>query len=75
MMVGSPHIDEEVIATRELVAVIRDIGKQVGELTVALDEHAVFVIAVIGGAKPDGSAFVIDNATFTKIGQRHINCT
>ena len=74
-MVGSPHIDEKVVATRELVAVIRDIGEQVGELAVALDEHAIFVIAVIGGAKPDGSAFVIDNATFTKISQRHIDDT
>ena len=65
VVICAPDIDKKVIPTRELVAVIGDIGEQIGELAIALDEHAVFIIAVIGGTEPYGTAFFVDNSAFT----------
>ena len=53
VVVGAPDVDEQVEAAGELVAVVGDVGQQVGVLAVALDQHPVLVVAEVGGAQPD----------------------
>ena len=43
-----------VVAARDLVLVVGDIGGEIGGLLVAADEHPVLVVAVGGGAEPYG---------------------
>ena len=52
VVVGAPDVDQQVEAPGELVAVVGDVGEQVGELAVALDQHPVLVVAEVGGAQP-----------------------
>ena len=51
-MIGAPDVDDPVEATLELVAVIRDIGGDVGVFPVRLDQHPVLLISEIGRAEP-----------------------
>ena len=62
VVVGAPDVDEQVEAAGELVAVVGDVGQQVGGLAVGLDEHAVLVVAEVGAAQPDGAVGVVDHA-------------
>src|SRR3546814_5139683 len=53
-VIGAPDVDELLVAAGELVAVVRDVGQQVGGLAVALHEDAVLVVTEVGGAQPGG---------------------
>src|SRR2546426_2922047 len=45
MMIGSPNIDQQVIAARQLVAMIGDIGCQIGKLSVLLPYNTILIVA------------------------------
>ena len=58
VVVGAPDVDEQLEAAGELVAVVGDVGQQVGGLAVGLHEDAVLVVAEVGGAQPDGAVLL-----------------
>ncbi len=62
MVVGAPQIDEVVEAAHHLVVVVGHVAHEVGGLAVALDEHAVLVVAQIGGAEPQGAVLLVEVA-------------
>ena len=47
VMIGAPDIDQEIVAPLQLVAMIGDVGRQVGTLAVLLTDDAVFLIAEV----------------------------
>src|SRR5881394_2910358 len=56
-----------------LVAMIRDIGDEIGEGAVALFEHAILVVAEGGGAKPERSVRLERMAFGGQLGQGGID--
>ena len=65
MVVGAKHVDghvSRVFGAMALVPVVGDVGGEVGELTIGLDDHTVLVVAVLGGFKPSGAVLVEDVA-------------
>ena len=59
VVVGAPEIDEQRVAALDLVNVVGDIGRQVGESAVALAEDAVLVVAVVGALKPERAVLFV----------------
>ena len=52
VVVGAPDVDEVREAAAELVAVVREVVAEIGRAAVAAHEHAVALVAEIGGAQP-----------------------
>ena len=67
VVVRAPHVDEQVVAPGELVAVIGDVRQQVGELAVALDQHPVLVVAELAGAQPHRAVVLVGHAAIGEI--------
>ena len=74
MVVSPEHIDQSVGAP-ELVTVIGHIRHQVGGLAVALEEHPVLVVTMVGAAQPDGASLFVDGTDSLEIGQRRVDGT
>ena len=66
MVVGTPQVDNAVKAALEFVAVISDIGSEVGGYAVVTDNNAVLVVAVGGRIKPLCAVLFIYAALFLK---------
>ena len=66
VVVGAQQVDGNVRATLTLIEVVGDVAREVRGLTVRLDEDAVLVVAVGGGAQPHRAALVEDLATLTQ---------
>ena len=66
MVVGTQEVDGDVGPTRALVQVVGDVPREVGRLPVGLDEDAVLVVAVVGGAQPHGAVGVEDLSPFAQ---------
>ena len=62
VVIGTEHDDATVEAPLALVEVVRQVAGDVGRLTVALDDDAVFVVAEVGRAQPDGTVCLVDVA-------------
>ena len=58
MMIGPPNIDQQVIAARQLVAMIGDIGCEVGVLAVLFPDHTVLVVAERRRPEPEGTVLL-----------------
>ena len=55
-MIGSPHVDDPLEATRhELVVVIGNVGGKIAGDSIGAHQHFVFVSAHISGREPDGA--------------------
>ena len=48
-----------VVRARDLVGVVGDVGGEVGELAVRAPQHAVLVVALLGGAQPGGAVVLV----------------
>jgi hypothetical protein len=62
VMVGAEHVDRPVEAAVELVRQVDDVGGAVGRRSPPLrraDQHAVVVVAVGRGARPDGAVLLV----------------
>ncbi len=73
VVVGAPDVDEELVAAGELVAVVGEVGQQVGRLAVGLHEDAVLVVAVVGAAQPDRAVGVEGGAVRAQVGERRLD--
>ena len=62
MVIGAPDVDQLGELALELVAVIGDVGGEIGQLAVALDHRAVLVVAELGRAIPLGAVLRIEQA-------------
>ena len=67
VVVGAPDVDEQLEAAGELVAVVGDVGEQVGGLAVGLHEDPVLVVAEVGGAQPDGAVLLEDDPAVAEV--------
>ena len=74
VVVGAPDVDEELVAPVELVAVVGEVGEQVGRLAVGLHQHAVLVVAEVGGAQP-GGAVRVEGGAPRRAGRRSVSST
>jgi hypothetical protein len=54
VMVGTPDVDQLVVAALQLLAMVADVGGEVGQLAVAALHDAVLVVAERRGAEPGG---------------------
>src|SRR2546425_5097 len=52
MVVGAPDIDELLESPLQFISVIGDVAGKVSELTVALDDRSILVIAIFGRPEP-----------------------
>ena len=52
-MVSTQHIDTYIESTFTLIDVISGIGSEVGEVTIGLCDHAIFIVTEISCAQPD----------------------
>ncbi len=73
VVIRTPDVDQQVVAAGELVAVIGDVGQQVRGLAVGLDEHAVLVVAEVGGAQPDRTVGVVHLAAGAQVVERRLD--
>ena len=55
VVVGSEQIDRRVKPSVSLVHVVRRIGREIGELPIGLDEHAVLVVTEVTRPQPHGT--------------------
>ena len=55
VVVGAPDVDEVLPPAVELVAVVREVVAEIGGGAVGLHEHAVALVAEVGGAQPGGA--------------------
>ncbi len=62
VVVGAEQDQAPVEAALALVEVVRRVTGDVGAVTVALDDHAVLVVAVLLGAEPGGAVLLVDVA-------------
>ena len=69
VVVGTPDVEEE-FGAGELVTVIGDVGREVGEITVALDEDTILVVAELGRAKPHRAVVLEDRV----VGSKGVHC-
>ncbi len=53
MVICSPDVDQEIVATSKFVAMIRDVGGQIRVFAVLLLDHPIFLIAKHRGPKPE----------------------
>src|SRR5437762_14039114 len=66
VMIGTPDIDQKVIATTPLVAafqfvtMVGDVGGKIGKLIVLFFNHAVLVIAEHAGLEPERSVALFE---------------
>ena len=51
-MVCAQHVDGQVVAPVKLISHVGDIAGDVGGVAIGLDDHAVLIIAVLGGLQP-----------------------
>ena len=72
-VVVRPEDVHQPVGPRELVPVVRHVGHQVGGLPVALDQHPVLVVAMVGAAQPDSAALLVDGTGGPKVGQRGVH--
>ena len=66
VVIGAEQVDGRVRAALTLVQVVGDVAREVGGLTVRLDEDTVLVVAVGGRAQPHRAALVEDLAALTQ---------
>ena len=66
MVVGAPDVDD-VVDALELIPVIGDVGGKVGVLAVGLDQHAVLVVAQIGGTEPQSAVLGVEVAHLVEL--------
>ena len=73
VVVRTPDVDEELEAPVVLVAVVGDVGQQVGGLAVRLHEDAVLVVAEVGGAQPGGAVLLEDDTPLAEVVERGVD--
>ncbi len=69
VVVGAEHVDRHigrVGGTVALVPVVGDVGGEIRELAVGLDDHAILVVTVLGGGEPGGALALVDVAALTQ---------
>ena len=59
MVIRSPDINELVVAAADLISYIGDIRAEIGRHAIRADNHAVLVIAVLCGAKPESAVLLV----------------
>ena len=59
VVVRAEHVDQPVRAPLELVAVVGDVGEEVGRVAVGADQDAVLVVAELRGAQPGGALVLV----------------
>ena len=52
VMVGAEHVDQPLEAALELVAVVSDVGGEVGRFPVGADQDSILVVAEVAAAQP-----------------------
>ena len=62
VVVGAEHVDAQVEAAGPLVLEVGDVTGDVGGVAVALDDHAVLVVAVFGAGEPPGAVLLVQVA-------------
>ena len=62
VVVRAEHVEQPAAAALELVAVVGDVGQEVGGLAAGADQHPVLVVAEGGGAQPGGAVGLVDLA-------------
>ena len=67
-MVG-PQNGDQMIGPGELVAVVGDIGQEVGGVAIGLDEHPILVVAEFGGPQPQRAIFFEHVAAGPQLGE------
>ncbi len=76
VVVGAEHVDGHVGGVGlavALVAVVGDVGGEVGVVAVGFDDDAVLVVAVVGGGEPGGAVLLVDVAAFAQVGDRALD--
>ena len=59
VVVSAPDVDEFVVAAANFISYIGDVGAEIGGHAIGTDDHAVFVVAVLGGAEPQGAVLFV----------------
>ena len=68
-MVGAPDVDEVFPPALELVAVVREVGQEIGGIAVGLHEHTVALVAEVGGTQPRRAVLLVHEPTAAEIGE------
>ena len=73
MVVGAEHVDQPLETTLELVAVVGDVGGQVGRFAAVTDQHPVLVVAELGAAQPQRPVALVGVAALLEPLQRRLD--
>ena len=69
VMVRAPDVDDQVEAALELVVVVGDVRREIGGVAVALAQHAVLVVAQLGGPEPERAVSFKAHARGGQVGE------
>ena len=70
VVVGAPDVDQVLPAAVGLVAVVGDVGEEVGGLAARADQDAVLVVAVPRRLEPDGAVLLVEQVLAVELGER-----
>ena len=73
VMVRAPDVHHEVEAPFEFVVVVGDVGREIGGVAVAFAQHAVLVVAQLGGLEPVRTVRFVAHAGLGEVGKGFIH--
>ena len=69
VVIGAPDVDQVLPTAFELAAVVGEVGQKVGGVAVGLHEHAVALVAEVGGPQPRGAVLLVHEPALAEIGE------
>ena len=66
-MVGAEDVEQPAAAALELVAVVGDVGEEVGGLAARPDQHPVLVVAELRGAQPGCAVGLVERTALAQL--------
>src|SRR5207244_9338852 len=70
VVIGAEHVDEALVAARDLVFVVGDVAREIGVLAVALLDDAILVVLEIGRLEKERALLALEPAAPLELVER-----
>ena len=72
-MILTPHVDQAIMSTRELLHDVAKVGTEIGIRAARLTNHAILVVAECGALEPECTFALLKPVPVTQLADRAIN--
>ena len=73
MVILSPDVDQSIMAARELLDDVAEVGTKIRVCATRLTNHAILVVTKCGALEPEGTFALLEPVPITQPGNRAIN--